>query len=396
MDSSVKKALRLGILCSVSYLAVYVVRNMLGVVAPQMIESGRFSESYIGAISTGYMIAYACGQLINGAVGDKVIARYMISGGLVGAGICNLLLPYAPNLLMNTVIYSLSGFFLSMIYGPMTKVVSENVRPEHAARCALGYTVASFLGSPVAGIIAMLLQWQQAFLACGGILIAMGTVCFCLFLRFEKTGVVVYRAAKKEKQAKNAGVRTLLRHSIIKYTFVAVLTGIVRTTVVFWIPTYLAQYLEISNNLAVGIFSGVTFAMALAPILNILLAYERVFKRNRNKTLLFMFSLSCLSFLVLFLWKDPVANVVFLMLALLGNAGASSLLWSVYCPSLAKTGMVSTATGLLDFMSYMGAAVANLVFSNAVSVIGWSWLILCWCGLMGAGVLVALKKDNVN
>ena len=66
------------------------------------------------------------------------------------------------------------------------------------------------------------------------------------------------------------------------------------------------------------------------------------------------------------------------------------MLWSRYCPSLRDTGMVSGATGFLDFVSYMSAATANLIFANAVTDIGWENLILVWIGLMIVGVIVAL------
>ncbi len=393
MNSEAKKAIRIGLLCTISYLAVYVARNILGVVSPGMIETGRYTEAYIGTISTGYLIAYACGQLINGAIGDKIISRFMISGGLLGAGICNIALPYAPNLLTTTVLYSISGFFLSMIYGPMTKTVSENVKPEYAARVALGYTIASFLGSPVAGVVAMLTNWQNAFIVCGGILVGMGIISYMCFLLLEKRGLVVYRNGKNDRVPMGVGLKRLLEHHIIKYSFVSVLTGIVRTTVVFWVPTYLAQYLHFTPNVAVAIFSGVTLAMSIGPFLNTLLVYERLFKRNRGKTVLCMFSVSTAAFLLMFLWKQPVFSVAMLTLALVANGGAATMLWSTYCPSLEATGLVSTATGYLDFMSYMGAAAANLIFSNAVAAIGWGWLILSWAGLMGIGVLVGLKKE---
>ena len=49
-----------------------------------------------------------------------------------------------------------------------------------------------------------------------------------------------------------------------------------------------------------------------------------------------------------------------------------------------------SVTGFLDFISYMGAASANLLFANAVTKIGWSNLILVWLGLMVVGVIIAL------
>ena len=66
----------------------------------------------------------------------------------------------------------------------------------------------------------------------------------------------------------------------------------------------------------------------------------------------------------------------------------------MYCPSLAATGMVSGATGYLDFVSYMSAAISSVVFANAVDAIGWGNLVLVWCGLMVAGVAVALPGQK--
>ena len=162
-NSSVRNAVFIGTLCSISYLGVYFARNILSVVTPQMIESG-YAEEYIGSISSMFFTFYAVGQLINGLVGDKIKARYMISFGLLLAGICNIIFPYTlDHSAASHITYGMIGFFLSMIYAPMTKVVAENTKPHHAARCCLGYTLASYLGSPAAGLVAAFFQWQVVF-----------------------------------------------------------------------------------------------------------------------------------------------------------------------------------------------------------------------------------------
>ena len=90
----------------------------------------------------------------------------------------------------------------------------------------------------------------------------------------------------------------------------------------------------------------------------------------------------------------PVLNICCIVLAIMSSNGAASLLWSKYCPSLRDTGMVSSATGFLDFLSYMAAAAANLIFANAATNIGWGNLILVWLGLMVFGVIIALPYDK--
>lgn len=87
-DKKVINAVCIGSLCSAAYLAAYFARNILGAVTPQMIEAG-YSAEYIGRASSLYFITYAVGQLINGAVGEHVKARYMICAGLLLAGVFN-------------------------------------------------------------------------------------------------------------------------------------------------------------------------------------------------------------------------------------------------------------------------------------------------------------------
>ena len=109
-----------------------------------------------------------------------------------------------------------------------------------------------------------------------------------------------------------------------------------------------------------------------------------------------MFSNAALFFILTYLVKIPAVNMVFIVLAIMSSNGAASMLWSRYCPSLRDTGMVSSATGFLDFLSYMAAATANMVFADAATTIGWGWLILVWFGLMLIGVAIALPYEKMK
>ena len=397
MSEKVKNALFLGVLCSVSYLAVYIARNILGAVTPQMQESGIFATEsemteYIGGASSLYFIFYAIGQLINGVIGDKIKAKYMMTLGLLFAGVTNLvfsLILTAETAGVAQVVYALTGFFLSMIYGPMTKVVAENVEQKYVARCSLGYTFASFFGSPMAGVLAAVMAWQGVFAVSSGALFLMAIAVFVFFLLFEKRGIVKYNQYKIEKtETTGGGVKVLLKHQIVKFSLVSILTGVVRTSVVFWLTAYISDYLQFSSQTAPGIYSVATLGISTSAFIAVFV-FERL-ERNMDKTLLLMFGLSAVFFLGAFFIKEPSINIIMMVLAIIAANCSATMLWSIYCPSLRDTGMVSGATGFLDFLSYMAAAVANVVFANAVSAIGWGNLILVWCGLMVLGVVVAL------
>ena len=381
-------AIYIGFLCSVSYLAVYFARNILGAVTPQMLAEG-YQAEYIGRVSSIYFIFYAIGQLINGAIGDKIKARYMISVGLFMAGVTNFVFAGIVKTYPAAALfaYGMMGFFLAMIYGPMTKVVAENTEPLYATRCSLGYTFASFFGSPLAGFTASLFAWRSVFSAATVSLIIMAVFVFVFFLLFEKKGIVKYNQYKRDKQ-KGGGIKVLIKHRIIKFTLISIITGVIRTTVVFWMPTYISQYLGYTADKAAAIFTAATLVISTTTFI-VVFIYERL-GRNMDKTILIMFISASAFFGLLYLVKHPIANVAFMVLGIMSSNGAATMLWSRYCPSLYETGMVSTATGFLDFVSYISAAVSSTLFADSVSVIGWGNLILVWFALMIIGIIIAL------
>lgn len=397
-NRDVKNAFMIGTITTIVYLACYFAKNILSIISPQMVENAGVSLEYIGTLSTANMLFYAGGQLINGIIGDKIKGKYMIGGGLALAGLCNIAigLIHTPSVML--IAYSASGFFLSTLYAPIVKLIAENTLPEHAEKCCLGLNFASLFGVPVAGIVAFFFNWMNVFLVCGIILTLIGLSFYFSVVSMEKRGIIHYPVIVKE-QKKGGGFKILLENAIIKFTLISVLTGIVRTSVAFWVPTYLSQYLGFTATFAATIYTVMTVVQSVSPYLTNVVIYEYLLKRNMNRMLLWMFGVSAVSFMVMFIVPNSFINIVFLTLAIMTANGAANTMWNVYCPSLHHTGMVSTATGYLDFMSYLAAGIANKLFANAISQIGWGNLILVWSALMGAGVVVTIpwkKRENVS
>lgn len=393
ISKAAKKAILIGTMCSLSYLAVYFAKNILGPSVPGMVEMGDFTRETTTNMASIYFIVYALGQLINGTIGNYVPAKYMISVGLFMAGVCHGAFSLAGGALVPSYIaYAASGYFLSMIYGPMTRVVAENTEPLYATRCSLGYTFSSFCGTPLAGVVVALFVWRIAFSVSSGFLMLMGVVCFCIFTLFEKKGLVTYGKYKPVRGNGLEGIRILIRHKIVKFTFVAILTGVVRTTVVYWLSSYANGYLHFSEKDSALIYSAATVVLSFSPFIAIGV-YERL-GHALDKTVLIAFCCAVVCFFSVYLVKTPIVNVVLLILSILCSNCASSIMWSRYCPGLRDTGMVSGATGFLDFISYMAASASNKLFDNAVEGIGWKNLILVWFGLMVLGVVVALPYDR--
>ena len=78
--------------------------------------------------------------------------------------------------------------------------------------------------------------WNRVFFVVICALFLMGSLCFVLFLIFEKRGIIRFNRVADKKQAQQGfkeSARVLLKHRIAKFALVALITGVIRTTVVF-------------------------------------------------------------------------------------------------------------------------------------------------------------------
>jgi len=274
ISEKAKNAIFLGTLCSISYLAVYIARNILGAVTPKM-TADTFSLERIGALTAVYLLAYAIGQLINGSIGDWIKAKYMICLGLLSAGIANFVFVYVSAMEgVSLVAYAWTGFSLSMIYGPMTKMVSESTDLIYATRCSIGYTFASFFGSPMAGLLAAFLSWQATFHVSSIVLGVMAVICFFCFTAFEKKGIVKYGTTTADRQKPKKDYRALLGRSIVKFSLISMLTGIIRTSFVGFLCAYFCDRLKYSESESASIFSIATLFISFTTF-NAATTYKR-------------------------------------------------------------------------------------------------------------------------
>jgi sugar phosphate permease len=398
MTANAKRAIKIGSMCFMAYLAVYLARNILSAVTPAMQAQG-FTKDAIGLASSIYFYTYAIGQLINGAIGDRIKAKYMMTVGLFGAGICNLLFSYfnMANEVFGKipmtayVAYGATGFFLAMIYGPMTKIVSENTEMPYTTRCSLGYTFASYFGSPTAGLLATFLVWHSVFAVSSAVLCTMAVALFISFTVFERKGIITYGRFKRDREKGTKGsIRMLFDRQIVKFCLVSILTGVVRTSVMFWLPTYFAERLELGAERATLTYTVMSLFISCGSFI-VLFIYERM-GHNMNKTVLVMFSGAAIGFALTYFVSFTYVNVVLIVLSIMSSNGAATMLWSRYCPSLRDTGIVSGVTGFLDFLSYVAAATANIVFPFLIEEQSWPWdrVVLIWMSLMIVGVLISL------
>ncbi|MBR7182075.1 MAG: MFS transporter [Clostridia bacterium] len=383
-----------------SYSASYFARNVLAVVQVEMMDKGVFTGEQIGLIISVAMFVYAIAQLVTGVLGDFIKSKYMISGGLLLAGLSTLVIPYSRNLTVVIIAYSLSNIFLSPIFGSVTKTIAENVVPRHASRVALPVSFATVFGGPLAGALALIFAWDFVFLISGVTLIVLGIGCYILFTVCERKGYITYRPRVKpaEREKKKLDFKPLLRHSIISFMVIAVLVG-VNNSINQLLIRYFTEFLGVENDTAKALYTVIGFIGVAAPFFFNLFLYEVVFKRDVKKTLLSIFVVAAASFFLCAAFPQyTTLNLILMTVAKLACGGYGAILFSVYCPSLKRVGAVSSISSIINCTNYAIAALATAVITAILSSVGWQAIVIAWGVLMlgGLGATLAIRSGKLE
>lgn len=388
MDKNTQKAWRIGSFCIATYLASYVTRNILSVSTPEMIKEAFFTKEYTGLLSSICFIFYAAGQLINGFIGDRVHPKYMIIMGLGISSVSTFVIPIFDNRILHFTAFALIGFGLSMLRGPLMKVISENTAATHARMICTLFSMAGFAGPLIASILSIFFKWRAVFTATGVISVIITVLAVAAITTLEKRGEIKF-VPKYDKGI--AGILNVFKlEDFIFYMLISSIGEIAGSSITFWIPTYTTEHLGFSNDAASTIYSVVSFSTLFTPFITLLI-YEKLI-RSGIKLALVMYVISAVFFIAVRFTAAPVLNVSMLIIAKVAAAAASSIVWSAYIPGLARSGKVSSANGVIDAAGYAMASLANVLFSTFVGRLGWGGIVNMWYIIMLIGAAVSFIK----
>ena len=382
------KALQIGSVCILTYVINYYIRNILGVLTPDMVAEGAYEKGYLALLASIYMVTYAGGQLINGIIGDIIKPKYMASSGLAVAALGLFGFSFINNSFFGMMCFAIIGFGLSMMRGPLVKVISENTLPKYARLCCVFLSFASFAGPLIAGLAAMFMKWHTVFVFSGCFSLTMAVLCFIALTFFEKIGMIVPLQKDNTKKKGFNLIEILKLPNIATYLVVAMVVEIAAASINYWMPSFFSEELGMNSDISNMSFTVISVLRSAMPFVSLI-----IFKLLHERDIIILrifFSLSALVLLFVFFVEAPVPRLILFTLSLMLCSVSSATLWSIYIPSLAKSGKVSSANGIIDCIGYVGSAVFNVAVVPIMDAFGWGGTILSWCGIMLVGVASTL------
>lgn len=394
MKPESRKAMTVGVTCIATYLANYYLRNILSVLTPRLLDTGEFTVELIGVLSSTYMIFYAAGQLVNGFLGDFLSPKKIVTAGITVAGIASIVFPFIGTEIFQILCFAVLGFGLSMVRGPLMKIISENTTPNHARTICVFFSFASFAGPLVASAFAMLNNWHFVFIVAGAVAVAFAVAAYVILTVMEKRKQICYKTASSQSVSSILSVFKIEKFAF--YMVIASLVEIGAASISFWIPTFLTENLLFSKNTANVIFTIISVIRSIIPF-----AALAIFRATKERDIAMMrasFIIATVMFACILIAPNKWFALVLLLLALMAMSCSSALLWSIYIPGLGSTGRVSSVNGVLDCTGYIAAATANMVFAGimGMSSAGWNTVFILWSAIALVGVIATffVKKHQ--
>ena len=178
----------------IGYISMHFTRNNMACAKIGLESSLGMSIDELGTLDTIYLMSYAAGQFVSGALGDTFGPRRVFVIGMAGSALCNLMISILTNpRTLFPFVWCLNGFFQSTGWANSIKVLG-NWFPEDERSKAIGLwctssSVGSILATVLTGRVIATLPWNAAFAVPSFILLSVAfAVCVMLYNDPEEAG----------------------------------------------------------------------------------------------------------------------------------------------------------------------------------------------------------------
>ena len=393
-------------ICTLVYFTSYVTRINYGAVVSEIVRAEGIGKEAASLAVTGLFITYGTGQLISGFLGDRISPKYLMCAGMITASLMNFILPLNTNPYCMLAVWCVNGFGQALMWPPivklMTAYMSEDDYERSTVRVSWGSsfgTVAVYLLSPVFIAIG---GWKSLFFFCAFLGILGAVIAYAGISSFERRfGKIAVKSLKHEKTRGNmcseskpadgSGSFFAVLCAIFAAIFAAiVLQGVLRDGVTTWMPSYIGETFSLGTSVSIltgvvlPIFSIVTFSFTRA-------VYGKFIHNELLLSgILFAAAAAASGILSVFSGASPVLSVLCSTLVV-GCMHGINLLLICFVPAKFKSsGNISLVSGVLNFATYVGAALSSYGFAALSDAFGWKATILSWCAVSVLGMGICL------
>ena len=364
------------------YLFFYTGRQTFGFAIPGIQKEFGLSKEILGWASAALLWSYAIGQAINGNLADKYGGRRVMTAGAILSLLANWVTSFAIGFKSLAIPWGLNGYFQAMGWASGSRVLSNWWWHEERGMVFGMYTFAAGCASVLSFVTSLIvvhvlgLNWRWIF-RLPVILMLLGGIVFYLVSR-ERPEDAGFKApntgtADERDNASELAIDTnessLSRYAAVLKNgrlFVAALSigfqNAARYGLLIWVPVhFMGTNWAKATNASFDpkwITVALPVGMALGALTNGWIS-DKLFGAKRYPAITsFMVIGAATSLWMYTLPGQSVIAIPVLFLAGFFVFGPASCFWAL-CPDLVGSKRAGTATGVLNFFSYLFAGLAE-------------------------------------
>ncbi len=376
-----KDAKQLTLLCAAAYFVSYLTRVNFAAVIAAIIQAGDIDKTSAGLVTTLGFITYGVGQLISGWLGDRINPKMLMVIGFATTVAMNVLIPFCPNGAWMCVVWAFNGFAQSFMWPPMVKIMSSAMNSDDYNKgCVVvswGSTIATILIYLVSPVIIKFAGWRTVFFVYGAVAVLISTVWYAKITAIEKKCEIVYPMHQKSKNGSKMAIKISVPLLIIVMLTI-MLQGSLRDGVTTWVPTFVSESFNLGSE--ISILSSVIiplFSLASLQLTGVI--YNKLGKKPfKSSGLFFICAVTAAVLLVFFKGSSVILTVAMSALIVACMHGINLILVCFLPAALADDDNVSTLSGLLNFMTYVGSAASTYGFALLSESFGWNGTVVSW------------------
>lgn len=403
-------------LFSLLYCAHYCTRLNLGNAQVEM----DFSEAQIGIITSTLFWTYGIGHLVNGRLGEIVGIRRFIILSVFLSAVTNIIMGFQSSFVVMVILWGLNGYFQSMAWSPGVSSLTA-WWPGDKRGFATGFANAfSGFGQVLASLMVALAftlfdnNWRSAFFLPAAVPLVM-LIIYAIFAKSgpKAVGLPEYKEeddSKAEKEvemaeiAKSKGalypfIHLFTNKTFLVWMFVVFASGVARYGLVTWIPKYFKDEMGLSSVASLLSSTILPIGMGIGTLLVPTLTDK--FCPNNRLLAGVVSGIAAAGCILGFSVLQPTGFQFVLMMVLLFFAGffiyaINGIVWA-FAADVGGRVFSSTATGILDFAAYMGAAIQSMVYGFILGDGQWSVLFISvavFCAIISLVSLISSKKKK--
>lgn len=371
--------------CFIAYMITALSRNTYTAAIASLIEEGIISKTNAGTINALFNLFYGTSQIIGGFVSDKFSPFKIITIGLFGSVIANLIMAFSQgSFIVMAIGWSVSGIALFGMWPSIIRIISNYITDDFIKKARLiiphGLTAGTLLSYLVSSFILNCFNWSGLFWF-SVIMLLITSVFFCISSSKVKNYPVVRDNSRVDnktdgKQSFGRMVKILLTSGF----FIIAVTGIIRgfvSGIKSWVPTIIMEIYDVSPSFG-NLLATILLIVSLLAVFIVDFIYPKRCK-NLCNALAILMALPLPFLLVLTtVGKINMLIAIILFAVVETFANAAGQLYNVEVSmSYSPYNMTGTIAGLFNALLCLGGVVTSYAYGFLSEHFGWNITILC-------------------